>query len=524
MKKTVRIFLLAILVGGFLLIHLPIRVHATHGFSSGVFNIYVDGQPFEVWGYGGDGPVPAFRLQDLAYILRGTSARFGIRESRTHDVDYWIIRGADYTPIGTELAPMPEERWGMFGSYGYFDWHGFDAYPIQTVIVGIDGEYEPETATALRLIRDVDYTYFPIEFFGHLLDFTWVWVWDEDGHSYYEITTGTGPDAQLPIMSPQLARLLSRLSGQWVDEAHYYSPAIDERVVWPMELNISAHGITDIVSNSVAPAGHDFPTWPQWWYPTSIRELENGLIELTVDSGSPHLSWMDMAWGAEAVEPQLDHRRFDNRRIIVDPSQELLTEIIFYVDDVPHTMTRFHLDRFASRYTVEPAEGGGISLRYIILNWYIIYEREFRIYRSTVEDEQGELIYSRWIEDRRDSLLFRFTDTTVEHGQVYFYSLIIESPWGANNVSPGSNRQMMVDVDAILGEPESEPTPVPTPEATPAPTPEPTPYPSPTPEPLIYEPTTTFPWGTVGVIAAGSFGIGGIAWLMIGKMIQRKRS
>jgi len=527
MKRISRFILVTILVVGFLMIGLPANVHATHGFSSEMFTILVDGQHYEVWGYGGDGPVPALRLQDLAYILRDTPARFDIRESDDPDLDYWIIRGEGYTPIGTELAAIPEQRWGAFGSYGFFDWHGFDDYPVQTIIIGINGDYTPYTATALRLIQDVDYTYFPIEFFSALLGFSWDWV--GSGDYDYAITTGVNPTATLHAQSPQLARLMSRLSGQWVDEMYYYSTVIDEKVVWPVELEVSVHGITDIVQNTVAPAGSQFPTWPQWWYPVSMTTLENGLVELIVPSGSsPNVSWPNReVLSTDTEEPLHDHRRFDNRRIVVDTSLEYIDEIIFFIDDVAHNMTRFEWDRSAMRYTTEAADNGGITLRYILDHWSFLYDVDLRVYRSAVESELGELLYSRFITDHQDSLLWQFTDNTIEHEQVYFYSLVEKRPQSSFYTSLMGGQQMRVDVDLVLGEPDpaDEPSPMPEPthEPTPSPLPEPTTNPSPTPEPLLYEPSTINQWPVVIVVAASALGIGIIVGYIIVRMFQKKR-
>jgi len=502
MRKLVRFVLVTVLITGLIFAYFPVQVVATHSFYSGMFTIRVGGQTYEVWGYDGDGPVPAMRLRDLAYILRDTSARFDIRESNDPAVDYWIVLGETYTPDGTEHAAIEEYRWARFGSLGHFDWYGFDAYPVQAVVLGIDGEDAPLTSFVTWTVQDVDYTYFPVEIMSQLLGFTLRWVWDEG--TIYEIITGTRPAAELPVQSPQLSRLLSQLNGQWVDEAHFNNPIIDETVIWSMELEFSFHGFTDIVNLSVAPVWTGDPIFPQLWYPLAIRELESGVIELTVPPGSlPRVSPRDASmWDDELDElPELDHNRFENQTILFDPE---LMELKYYVDDIPHTMIRRDWYHHAERYTVEAAEEGGVTLRYVISGGLDNIRQEIWVFRSTQEGEQGtNPIYRRLIADPRDILLWQFTDTDVEHDHVYYYTLILKTNWGDRNISP-NRQQMRVDINMVLGEPEQIAIPALVP----------VPATSPTPVPEIYKPTTANPWSIAGNIIASALGLGGIAWLV----------
>jgi len=501
-KNIARIFFTAVLLTGFLLAYFPAKVYATHGFELVQITFRVEGQSFEVWGYDGDGLVPAIRLQDFAYILQNTPAQFDIRESDDPNVDFWIVRGDAYTPVGTELSVINEYRWARFGSLGYFDWHGFDAYPIQTVVIGFDGHDSPLTSIAAWVIQDVDYIYFPVENLSHLLGFTLRWVWD-DG-TRYEIITSTRTATELPMQTPQLSRLLSQLTGQWVDRAHLYSTSIDETVIWPVELEFSFHGFTDIVNMSVAPVWTGKPIFPQLWYPLIIRELELGLIELTVLQGSlPSVSPRDASmWDDEL--PELDHDRFENHRIVISSDQ---TEIVYYIDDIPHTMIRRHWDQQPYRYTVEAAEYGGIILRYVISSGLDNIRQEILVFRSAEEGERGtNPIYRQLITNPHDNLLWQFTDTDVEHGYVYYYTLILLTNWGERNISPNW-QPMRVDVNEVLGEPE--------PQAVPALVP--VPVETPSPDSIIIEPASTNPWSIAGNIIALVMGVSGLIWLVIHK-------
>jgi len=153
-------------------------VSATSGFGSQKFTVIlndVNDEPFEIWGYDGDGPMPAFRLCDIAYILNGTSAQFDIRASSDSRWDFWIKRGASYTATGAEMLPIPENRRALFGSYGFihgYDSPGFDTAPIRNIILGVDGIYTPDEFISFRVVKDIDDVYFPLHDLGYLLGFS----------------------------------------------------------------------------------------------------------------------------------------------------------------------------------------------------------------------------------------------------------------------------------------------------------------------------------------------------------------
>jgi len=445
-----------------ILLSLPTIVFATHGFGSSPTTVMVDGETFELWGFGGDGPVPAFRLQDIAYMFRGTPAQFDIRTPPDERWDFWIVRGAAYTPQGTELCLDFEERIAVFGSYGFVAGGlGFDGCPLRTVIVGIDGDNEPATTIALAAIEDPDGMFF--EAWGLLsvlgVDFDW-----DNIHPYPNVsmtlTTETATPVELPFMSAELVSILLRAGGHWVDRAHFYSPIIDESVVWPVGFHLSITGFTDI-NASLAPIN----IWQgtTWWYPVSMRELESGYVELTVDIASPPRLSRGAGLHEDGYYPPDDAARFYNHRMVFDASREWINEITYYVGDVQFRMMRNDwrdLGRTdARRYTVAPADGGGIVLRYVLGEnmVFLTGDREFRIYRSTKSGERGELLLIRESLAPHDRLLFEFVDETVVYGNVYYYSIYTFSPrWEQHSMISGvegSRGQYVVDVNEVLGLP-----------------------------------------------------------------------
>ena len=207
MLKPVAIILSLIM----LLAYSPYIAWATHGFSSGRLVILVNGRQFELYGYSGDGPMPALRLQDLAYILNGTTAQFDIRQAEGGEWDYWIVRGQPYTVMGTELRYIPD-RHALFGSYGFVSGYGFDCDPIQTAVIAVDGADNPSWTVEITVIRDIDETYFPFESLAYLLGFSWIWggAFEAD----YIIETWPEP----PPGSTHLASVLFHVPGVSVAE------------------------------------------------------------------------------------------------------------------------------------------------------------------------------------------------------------------------------------------------------------------------------------------------------------------
>ena len=423
--KTFLIILIATI-----LFCIPIEIFATHGYGSGQGIVIVDGERFDVWGYVGDGPVPAFRLQDIAYMLNGTSAQFDIRPSNDARFDYWIVRGEAYVPTGGEFQPILEDRWVAFGSYGPFDWYGFDGEPERTVIVGIDGDDAPYTFAAFSVIQDVDYTYFVLWGLAELLGFELDWGWDDEIWSYYQVTTEGVTAREIPVHSLDFVDLVLRLSGHWVDEAFVYGEVIDERVVWPAEFMISSQvRFSDNHSNPIVPKLPEDWRWHTYWHDVAKSVLEDGAAELTME-GLP------------------------GRRVVVPNTEAAeISTVMYYIDDDAFTMMR--LDPWAiwgmERQNVEATDCGAVRLTYLSIRRDTQHsDDEFRVYRSEIRGELGELIYQRMDVGLRDRLLFEFIDDTVVYGQVYFYTIGFMRDARFSNWL-GWELQVEVDVYELLG-------------------------------------------------------------------------
>ena len=482
-----------ILVAFVITLCLPVATRATtDSVWSGQFTVYVNDARFELWGYSTDVAIYYFCLFDMAYMLNGTPAQFNIRTPLDARWDYWIVRGEPFTPTGREFQPIPE-RWATRADGGgLFGWDGedsgFDYYPEQTLVVGIDGEGEPLTSLAIYTIQDVDNTYFMASSLASLLGLDYIITTNRwhagDLHDNYVtgvdlmLTTGVQPPAVIPIQPPELARMLVRISGQWVDAAHFYSPTIDESVIWPAEISISTHGIRLPVTQSLVPI---IPEWTVsswewewlWWYPVAMRNLERGIVELMVTQPQAQ-----PAWSATIEHSQEDMLAsapsLQDYRIIVDPRQEPVNSIILYIGDIPHTMRRVCTWDSAARYHVQPAEEGGIKLNYVLPRWTFrsFSEREFRVYRSAAPITQRgfttdtnfiqlnmELMHTQRGISQYDRIIFEFIDHTAENGQVYYYSLWRMGEEWHENVTPGGESHvgsMRVVVDDMLGIAEVE--------------------------------------------------------------------
>ena len=137
----------------------PITALATHGFGSTRMMVYVDGEPFLVYGYGSGDFVmdPTFSLRDIAYILNGTPFQFDITEAEDEIWDIWI--GNPLTITGTELEPFAEHTYALFGSYGRVGWgdgqSGFpDPFPTTAVLNVNLWDVPPDTEFVhLRIYR-----------------------------------------------------------------------------------------------------------------------------------------------------------------------------------------------------------------------------------------------------------------------------------------------------------------------------------------------------------------------------------
>jgi hypothetical protein len=185
----------------------------------------------------------------------------------------------------------------------------------------------------------------------------------------------------------------------------------------------------------------------------AIREAENGLTEIIIHD--------------------------TDRKIMVDMNNSPVESLVYYIGDTAHTMVKYDPYRYdISRYYSEPADNGGVTLRYVIKGY--LYEGiGFDMYRSTVPGEWGERIQSHADVGFYDRILFTFTDTTAKPGNTYYYTLVsVSERWASEIATGGENHQMRVITELIYNEETPE---------------EPPPPPEPPPEEPPQTETTNFP-------------------------------
>jgi len=404
--------------------------------------VIVDGETFNLWGVWDESTSTCFMLRDMAYILNGTPAQFDIRKSDDDRFDYWIIRGVPYTPTGNEFRSIYIDC-----DYGV-GWFGGGRYHA---VVGVDGIDAPETAISLSVWGDEHDFYFPVGMLAQLLGFTvdWsLWGFGIAFHDYfiedvdYVLSTGANSPAELPIQSIDLLELMAHLAGDWVDIEHFYSPIIDESVVWPVGLRFSEVGL------GIHDA--DWPSWTDRWYPISMHNIAENRVEL-IAADTAVWAWNHLS-SVVPSEDYLPHAY--ERRIVVETGQEQIDEIIYYIGDTRYLMVRVaDSPRDARRYYAEPYEGGGIRLLYVI-GPRRPSSGDFMVYRSSVYGERGTRVFLQEELGRYDGILFEFVDTTVESGNVYYYSLWRTGWSWSEHYLPITEQawQMRVDADAVLGE------------------------------------------------------------------------
>ncbi|MCL2203757.1 MAG: hypothetical protein FWB88_07445 [Defluviitaleaceae bacterium] len=457
MKKIVLLLFI------FFVVHAPISVRATVGPLVNHATILVDGEAFTIWGVGNDVALSSVRLRDLAYIVKDTPARFKIRESDDPALGYWIIRGAAYTPAGDVLQPI-EYYLESFGE----EWSDPRWFMGQftRVLIGVDGTYAPETVIEFITYEDAYDFYFPLHSLGVLLGFEVVWsrvgyfiggMQEEYFEGvWYVIETGR-ERAELPVQTVEYLDLMWRLTQWWVDDAHFYSEAVDESTVWPLELffRTAGHGAQFSSWQGMGPMRHTAPYFWRYWYPMEMYTLEDGRVALRI-ADSPVRAWYDAPTEAPAKPPVFSGRRC----IVIDTAQEELEKITLYIDGNAHRMIRpFGPDgsvRTARRYTVGANDEGHIVLRYMLGAEALWNGDGIHIYRATGPSWQigdiGTRMYSRNELSHDDRLLFEFIDTTAQPGQVYYYTIISTGFWGLSvHYISATQFQMRADVDALRG-------------------------------------------------------------------------
>jgi len=507
MKKA-RILTAYVLIA--IMLFLPITVRATgETLRATQAGIMINGEMFEPWGFLTEARL-YLCLFDIAYLLNGTSAQFNIRTPIDDRWDFWIVRGEAYTPTGTEFQPMENiDYWGYYAVSSL----------VQSAVIGIDGEGEPAISLVVSTIQDNGGIYFEMPSFASILGFDsiffhshyffcsvhgfyWCYCsWEIDDDLWWPeinaaFNTETRAPLPLPVQPVELLHLLRRISGLWVDRAHFYSPIIDESTVLPAELRITTNGINKPISDSVAPMRPDWSSrtaaWEhQWWYPVSMHTLENGLVELTVNQPEQAQLLWNATWLQYSQDDQADFLnrppQFYNHRIVVDPREEQIDSFTLYIGDTPHIMYRrdYTLEEFGSiqyrvadfRYQVLPVEDGGIMLRYLFGPWSLSHhfeEREFRIYRSHAPIEHDrphrvphsdfidfdmELLFSQREIDPTDRIVFEFVDLTAQLGNVYYYTLWnmhADMIWTTREALHRNMWSIRVVVNEIFGIPKPE--------------------------------------------------------------------
>jgi len=448
--KSMRCLLIAMLTVIATALLPTVEVNATHGFGSGETLVIVDGVPFYIWTYGGRGGdgFAHIRLRDMAYVLNGTTAQFDIRDIADDRLDFWIMRGEAFNADGTELEPIPM-RYLMFGSYGFFGWHGddFDIYPTQTAVVGFDGSDSPERIMPAQILRDIDDMFLPLHTMADWFGFSITSGRHAERYHFYEIRTDANPPQEIPAHSIEFIDLMIRFAGHWIDAAYYYSPIIDESVLAPMYFALSIHGFSDEATKFINDATLNWAgEWfvPQW-HSVSVQNLENGFVELTIDVSD-------------------STARFQNYRIIADASNRHIDEITLYINDVSYTMLRYERSYSINDFLIEEADSGGVKVRYLLwqrdLSATII--DDFRLYRSTVLDIRGDIqipIVPIDVFNNAQHFNFKFIDRDIESGQVYYYSLWRVTDRGLARVSiffGEREQQIVVDTNEVLSTSEEE--------------------------------------------------------------------
>ena len=193
MRKICKQIVVFVLVCSFIFVYFPQPVSATHGFDSGPVVITVNGEAFTLYGYGGDVLAKSsFRMMDIAYILNGTRAQFDFN-------GYQLTRGVPYAANGTELLPITERRFALYGSYGLADSnglvvtnHGKRTWPggLTTTVrdVFVTAKFETDWGFGrsavhnFDAVHDIDYLYFSLKELGRVLGFSLGHDWFTGGY------------------------------------------------------------------------------------------------------------------------------------------------------------------------------------------------------------------------------------------------------------------------------------------------------------------------------------------------------
>jgi len=445
MKILINTLICIILLLFLLLISQPTNIYATpDGWRYHHHAIYVNEQRFELWGYGHWDGYGNYRLRDIAYILNGTSAQFSIREPLGEYLHFWIERNTPYIPTGTELSYFYDEQrdWRELGG---FHAYAVEHFPLQNVILSIDGSENPDINTVVTVLTafgfplnepqwlaDLNKVYFEIGNLAGLLGFSLEMT--PDG---LHITTGTEYLTDNIESRPlELLDMSLRLTGHWVDRRFFDSDIITQEVAWPHEFEIGLFGLSyqpmfvDFMFTGLPLAARQPNVWHSNWIvsPFTMESLEDGVMTISVDG--------------------------HDRKISADKSSMPINALIYYVDGTPIKMVRLDPNLSPGRYRYEALEEGGILLTYIADYQSFRHMPEYiHIYRSYVQGYEGERIFTHTVIDENDRIFFEFVDPYAEPGRVYFYMIRSQGRWNIyNTVTFGGEPQMAAYIVYIPGE------------------------------------------------------------------------
>ncbi|MCL2403920.1 MAG: hypothetical protein FWC92_00090 [Defluviitaleaceae bacterium] len=240
--------------------------------------------------------------------------------------------------------------------------------------------------------------------------------------------------------SPDPTMVLERIAGHWVDNAIYDSLIINSSLLWPLERFFHPQGVMmqahawPLSSFIIGGTGS-----PGFVYPINMRNLDNGLVELTVDTQGSVYCVLKLFYYDPAIPGYCycqtpgrngwDLSIFNDHRIIVDTTGPTIDKITYYIGDKAYTLVRFHYESNISRYNYESLIDS-VRIRYFAgIHAFPRMFEEIWIYRSTQEGYKGERIITHIVQGWDDSIFYEFYDTTIEHGKTYFYSIWPSYEW-----------------------------------------------------------------------------------------------
>jgi hypothetical protein len=239
---------------------------------------------------------------------------------------------------------------------------------------------------------------------------------------------------------PELSDVLERVVGHWVDKEFYYSPVIDNNVLWLFERVFHLEGDYQGVSftewggrplSAHIIGGTGMPTGI---FPLVMQSFKDGIVELTIDHTMPVVCF-------ERVYSNFDNDDFCYchflnsseyavaDRIVIDTTRPDINEITYFTEGSSYTLVRFDWERDPSRYYIERTQDG-IKVNYFAgLGSFPRFSEEIFVYRSAVYGERGERLLTFSFTNWESSAFYEFIDITAKPGQTYYYSVWPYREW-----------------------------------------------------------------------------------------------